>query len=101
VVVERLADDHARARRLAEGFAQAPGVTVIPPDTNIVLTDLGPGAPDAATLVPLLAEHGVRVVPFGPRRVRAIAHLDVDDAGVDRAIAVFREVLERHATAAR
>jgi threonine aldolase len=99
--VARLADDHARARRLAEGFAQAPGVTVIPPDTNIVLTDLGPGAPDAATLVPLLAEHGVRVVPFGPRRVRAIAHLDVDDAGVERAIAVFREVLERHATAAR
>ncbi|MFM7231261.1 MAG: threonine aldolase family protein, partial [bacterium] len=99
--VARLADDHARARRLAEGFAQAPGVTVIPPDTNIVLSDLGPGAPDAATLVPLLAEHGVRMVPFGPRRVRAIAHLDVDDAGVERAIAVFREVLERHATAAR
>ena len=92
--VARLADDHARARRLAEGFAQAPGVTVVTPETNIVLADLGPGLPDAAAMVPRLAEHGVRMVPFGPRRLRAIAHLDIDDAGVERAIRVFREVVE-------
>jgi threonine aldolase len=92
--VARLADDHARARALAAGFAQAPGVTVVPPDTNIVLADLGPGLPDAAAMVPLLAARGVRMVPFGPRRLRAIAHLDVDDAQVATAVRVFREVVE-------
>ncbi|MCE9627682.1 MAG: low specificity L-threonine aldolase, partial [Candidatus Eisenbacteria bacterium] len=99
--IARLADDHARARRLAEGFAQAPGVSVPKPDTNIVIADLEPGAPDAATVVAALAERGVRTVPFGPRRVRAIAHLDVDDAGVERAIGAFREVLTQAVGAAR
>ncbi|MCE9627942.1 MAG: aminotransferase class I/II-fold pyridoxal phosphate-dependent enzyme [Candidatus Eisenbacteria bacterium] len=99
--IARLADDHARARRLAEGFAQAPGVSVPKPDTNIVIADLEPGAPDAATVVAALAERGVRTVPFGPRRVRAIAHLDVDDAGVEQAIGAFREVLTQAVGAAR
>lgn len=91
--IERLAEDHVRARRLAEGFAQAPGVRVPAPETNIVIADLEPEAPDAATVVTALADRGVRMVPFGPRRVRAIAHLDIDDAGVERAITAFREVL--------
>ena len=60
--------------------------------------DLGAGLPEAAAMVPRLAEHGVRMVPFGPRRLRAIAHLDIDDAGVERAIRVFREVVEGVAT---
>ena len=97
--VARLADDHTRARRLAEGFAQAPGVRVTPPETNIVLADLDPPLPDAKALLAQLEGRGVRMVAFGPRRVRAIAHLDVDDAGVDRAIAAFREVVEGHVPA--
>ena len=99
--VTRLAEDHARARRLAEGFARAPGVRVMMPETNIVLADLDPPLPEAREFVAGLAVLGVRLVPFGVRRVRAIAHLDVDDAGVERAIAAFRERAEVHAAAGR
>jgi threonine aldolase len=91
--IARLADDHRRAKRLADGFARAPGARVIPPDTNIVFIDLDPAAPDARAVVKGLAEHGVRMSAYGPRRVRAIAHLDVDDAGVERAIEAFAAVL--------
>jgi threonine aldolase len=91
--VARLADDHARARRLAEGFARAAGVRVTTPDTNIVFAHLDPPLPDARALVSGLETRGVRMSAYGPRLVRAIAHLDVDDAGVDRAIAAFHEVL--------
>lgn len=90
--VARLADDHRRAKRLAEGFA-VPGATVIAPDTNIVFVDLAAPLPDAKAVVAELERRGVRMSAYGPRRVRAIAHLDVDDAGIERAIAAFREVL--------
>ena len=91
--VARLAEDHARARRLADGFAGAPGARVIAPDTNIVFVDLEPPAADARSVVAGLAERGVRMSAYGPRRVRAIAHLDVDDAGIERAIEAFAAVL--------
>ncbi len=90
--VARLADDHRRAKRLAEGFA-VPGATVIVPDTNIVFVDLASPLPDAKATVAELERRGVRMSAYGPRRVRAIAHLDVDDAGIERAVAAFREVL--------
>jgi threonine aldolase len=93
--VARLTEDHRRARRLAEGFAAAPGARVIAPETNIVYVDLDPvQAPDAKSIVARLAEHGVRMSAYGPRRVRAIAHLDVDDAGIEHAVEAFRTVLE-------
>jgi threonine aldolase len=44
-------------------------------------------------VVKALAERGVRMSAYGPRRVRAIAHLDVDDAGIERAIEAFTAVL--------
>lgn len=97
--VERLADDHRRAKRLAEGFADAPGARVVAPETNIVFVDLSDPAPDAKTVVARLGERGVRMSAYGPRRVRAIAHLDVDDAGIERAIGAFREVLGAPAAA--
>jgi len=97
--VERLAEDHARARRLAEGFAGVPGVRVRPHDTNIVFADLESPLPDARTVVAALEARGVRMSAYGPRLVRAIAHLDVDDAGVDRAIAAFHDVVGSHAPA--
>jgi threonine aldolase len=91
--VDRLADDHARARRLAEAFAGLPGVSVDPAavDTNIVLIDLT-GAIGAEEATARLAERGVRVSSFGPSTLRAVTHLDVDDAGIDRAIEAARAV---------
>jgi threonine aldolase len=91
--VARLADDHARAKRLADGLGGLPGVQIVAPDTNIVFLDLAPPAPEARAVVDAMAERGVRVSAYGPRRVRAIAHLDVDDAGIERAVEAFREVL--------
>jgi len=92
--VERLADDHARARRLAAGFA-GPGVSVLEPETNIVFVSLDHPALDAAEVLAVLEARGVRMGRYGARRLRAIAHLDVDDAGIDRAVAVFRDVIEQ------
>ena len=80
--------DHARARRLADAVsALAPLRLVRPPDTNIVLFD----TPEpAADVVAALAAEGVRVVAFGPATVRATVHRDVDDAGIERAVAALR-----------
>lgn len=91
--VERLADDHANARRLAEGLAGLPGIKLDPADveTNIVIFD-ATGALDAAAAVARLAEHGVRMGALGPRTMRAVTHLDVDRAGIDRALAAARAV---------
>lgn len=91
----RLADDHANARRLAEGVAAIAGLRIdlATVETNIVIFDVL--AMPASELCRRAAVHGVRVAPVGPRAVRAVTHLDVDAAGIDRALAVLRE----HATA--
>jgi threonine aldolase len=87
--VDRLADDHRRARRLADGAAALPGVSAVPPDTNIVMLDLDPDAPDASTLAARLAQHHVLLIAFAHRRIRAVTHMDVDDAGIETAIAAL------------
>lgn len=98
--VSRLADDHARARRLAAGFAAAEGVRVEAPDTNIVFAELPAGAPGAAVVQQRLEERGVRMFAIGSRRLRAVVHLDVDDAGIERAIEAFAAVMRPPAGAA-
>ena len=90
--VERLAEDHARAKRLAAGL-RAPGVTVAEPDTNIVIATLEPPN-DPARVLARLEGKGIRMVGFGTGRIRAICHLDVDEAGVDLAIAAWRETMQ-------
>lgn len=84
--LDRLADDHRRARLLAEGAAEIDGIEPIAPETNIVMLDLRRGEPDAATVVARLEERGVRLIMFSPTRLRAVTHLDVDDADVDAAV---------------
>ena len=87
----RLADDHARAARLGAAIAEMPAFQLVrPPQTNIVLFDT-PGRP-AAGVVARLADAGVLASAFGPETVRLITHLDVDDAGIDAAIAALRAV---------
>jgi threonine aldolase len=89
--VERLATDHAHARRLAEGLADLPGVEIDPArvETNIVIF----GVPDAFGLCGALYDEGVQVAPFGPQLLRAVTHLDVDAADIDRALTVFGRLL--------
>ena len=88
--VHRLADDHALARRLADGLAGIDGVVVEAPQTNIVFVDLqGTARVRANDLLAHLATHGVR--GNGLYRLRFVTHLDVDAAGVDHAIASIRQ----------
>lgn len=90
--VERLADDHANARLLADGLAELPGVALDPAtvQTNIVVF----GVDDAAALCARLeAEHGVLMGAFGPGTVRAVTHLDVDADGVARTIDAVSRLL--------
>jgi threonine aldolase len=87
--IDRLADDHALARRLAAGLVGLPGLNVEPPQTNIVFADLR--GPRADGLMAHLASRGV--LATGLYRLRFVTHLDVDAAGVDRAVAAVREHL--------
>ena len=91
--VKRLADDHANARRLAEGLAALPGVSLDPAtvETNIVFFELT-GELTAAVAVERLLAHGVRMGALGPRTVRAVTHLDVDAADIERALAAAHSV---------
>jgi threonine aldolase len=92
--VERLADDHANARLLAEGLEAIPGVRLDPgmPETNIVFFDTTDAGVAPADFVARLLERGVRVGHIS-RRVRAVTHLDVSRAEVERAIEVIRTAL--------
>jgi threonine aldolase len=92
--VERLAEDHANARHLAEGLAEIRGIELDPAtvETNIVWFDVR--APiNAIELGAALKERGVLIGAFGPTRMRAVTHLDVDRAGIDAALAAFRRIL--------
>ena len=90
--VERLAEDHARAKRIEtalEGcslFAR-----VLPVETNIVLAETSPAAElSAAEHKDFLASKNVKVMAVGSNRIRMITHLDVDDAAVSRLIKVSK-----------
>ena len=87
--VARLADDHANARRLAEGLQGLPGVRVVLPQTNIVFVDL---APDRAMgVTERLQARGVLTNVVN--KLRLVTHLDVTAGDVERAILVLRETL--------
>lgn len=88
----RLAEDHANAKRLASGLTGHPAVKPLPPETNIVMLDLV--REGAETVIPKLAERGVLVTAFGPKRLRAITHLDVSEKDIERAVRVIAEVLK-------
>jgi len=94
--VERLAEDHANARLIAERLARSPHVLIDPEsvETNIVVFRLAEDAPDAATVVPGAGERGVLVFAFGPRTVRAVTHLDVDRDACLRGAEILVEVVE-------
>jgi len=88
--VERMADDHRRAKTLAAGLRAVPGVRVIEPETNIVMIELDDPSLGREALLAALHARGIWMGPSGPRRIRAITHLDVDDAGIARAIEAFQ-----------
>ena len=91
--VERLADDHRRARRLAAELRAVPGLEVQPEvDSNMVYAGVAATGCDAAGFTAALASDGVRVTEYDATTVRAVTHLDVDDDDIDQAIAAFAKV---------
>ena len=89
--MERLAEDHRRARQFREALSDVPNIRFpMPSPTNIVFMDV----PDALAFTGHVASKGVRVLPVSPTRVRAVFHLDVDDAGLERAISAMRSAAE-------
>jgi threonine aldolase len=84
--VDRLADDHALAQRLAEGLQGIPGLTIEPPQTNMVFASTDERG---KSLLAHLKTRGV--LATGVYQLRFVAHLDVDAADVDRAVAAVRE----------
>ena len=90
----RLQEDHAKARTFAGRLEQVSGARVVAPDTNIVMVDLPAGvtAPDVAAAV---KARGVLVTPWSATRIRAVTHLDVDEAQVEVAADVVAATIER------
>jgi threonine aldolase len=87
--VDRLADDHALAQRLAQGLEGIEGLAVEAPHTNIVFVDLtGAAQARSSELLASLNQQGI--LATGLYRLRFVTHLDVDAAGVDRAVAAIR-----------
>lgn len=88
-----LAEDHEKAKRLAEGIAELPGFAIDPErvETNIVLFDVERSA--AAPVIERLREEDILLTPFGPATIRATTHRDVSMDDIERTIAVMRETL--------
>jgi len=100
--IEGLAEDHTNARIFARGIAEIPGIAINVEhiETNLVFFDVSGTGLTAADVVARLLARGVRVGAQGPTRVRAVTHLDVSRADVERAVTIAQEVLgTRHAAA--
>jgi threonine aldolase len=94
--LERLAEDHDNAKRLAVGLAEMPGIQIDPHSvkTNIVLFDVADTGLDADTLVDRLAGEGVLLIGFGPTTVRAVTHLELGATDIERALMTIARVLK-------
>lgn len=79
--IVRLAEDHERARALADGLSEA-GYTVQPPETNIVLVEVG----DVEAFLRALAAEGVRATPWTATSIRLCTHLDVTDQDIQEVV---------------
>jgi threonine aldolase len=97
-MVERLAEDHANARRLAEGIAQIEGLAVDlgAVQTNILYFDLVGEKVDVQTFLTRLGEKGIKLLCIGgPRRFRVVTHYGIEAEDIDMTLAAMREVMEK------
>jgi len=92
--LDALSEDHRRARELAAAADAIDGLAAVVPATNIVMIDVSPQIAPAMRLMEALEARGVRTVPFGPGRLRAVTHRDVDDAGIRRAAEALEDIMD-------
>jgi threonine aldolase len=95
-MVDRLVDDHTNARKLAEGLAEMPGVSIDPSriHTNIVYFEVDRKDMTVAELVKRLGDNGARMLPVGPGRIRAVTHYHISTDDIDYVLGVFEKVLK-------
>jgi len=91
--IDRLADDHANARALAQGLAQIPGITVETPETNLVFFDTTGTGLTADQLAQRIRREGITLSTTGRYRARACTHLDIDHGGMEVALQAIRRAL--------
>ncbi len=91
--IERLAEDHAHARIIADAIRSTPGLKLVPDsiDTNIVIYEIDPDFGTAAAFSARLRDEGVLMNANAPQRLRAVTHLDISRAQAERAAAVIKE----------
>lgn len=93
--IDRLAEDHDLARSIGANIEEMPRVErVLPVETNIVIFEISPEGPTAATVVAELLRHGVRLGVFGERTIRIVCHLDVGREDGDLLCRHLREILQ-------
>ena len=94
--LERLAEDHANARRIAERLIASPRIILdlASVQTNIIVFGLAADAPDAPTIVAQAKARGVLVFAFGPTTIRAVTHLDVSRGQCERAAEILAALAE-------
>lgn len=91
----RIAEDHKNARLLAEGIAQIEGLSIDPAkiQTNIVYFELTGEQLTAKKLVAELGKRGIRLLPVGPRRLRAVTHYGITTEDIDLTLTALRELI--------
>ena len=96
-MVDRLAEDHANARRLAQGLANIDGISVDPDSiyTNIVIFDVDESVGAASQVINALAEEGVLVTYPGQQSLRMVTHRHIDGADVDDALGRISSVVRQ------
>jgi len=96
-MVDRLAEDHENAKRLAEGIARIPGLSIELNriQTNIVYFDVADDRFDAGALVKQLVGRGVKILQVGPGRLRAVTHYGINAEDIDLALAAMSEVMAK------
>ena len=94
-MVDRLANDHANARKLAEGLARMPGLDVDPAriKTNIVYFGVSRDDMTAEQLVARLDEQGARMLPVGVGRIRAVTHYHITEEDIEYTLEVFSKIM--------
>ncbi len=96
-MVDRLAEDHKRARRLAERLREIPGLSLEweEPPTNMVYLQFTQDALiNAPELVQICSEKGIKLSALGPRRMRLVIHYWIDDQAIDTVVNAFEEALK-------
>ncbi len=95
-MVERLSEDHARARALAERLGKMRGLVIEMggPATNMIFLSLADSVPlSAKDVAEKMKARGILIGVVGPRQFRLVTHYEVDDAGVEKTISAFQEVV--------